>query len=310
MSFERIRHRRVGAYGVLRDVDRRTLLTAVPNRAGDLRWGLPGGVLGHGESPEAALSREVSGMLADQASALRLHDVVADVIEPPGSRALVHTVRLVHHAKARSRDEPPWRPGAGHRLVPDAELVDLPLLYFAASALGVPASGLVEDIAPGAAPSFGNGPVRVQRTAAYAVLIADRRILLAQLSQSGRWTLPGGGIEFGEQPAAALRREVVLEETELASDQERLVGVGGMHATPRSPAGRLEDFHAVRIYFRGEVSLDVEPVVQEVGGSTDAVAWAPVRDLDRIPLAGTVQEGMAPVRPDLVPHDPTPRGSM
>lgn len=290
-------------------MDGRTLLTAVPNRAGDLRWGLPGGVLGHGESPEAALSREVSGMLADPASALRLHDVVADVIEPPGSRAVVHTVRLVHHAEARSQDKPPWRPGPGYRFVPDAELVGLPLLDFAASALGVPTSGLVEDIVPGAVSSFGDGPVRVQRTAAYAVLIADRRILLTRLSQSGRWTLPGGGIEFGEQPAAALRREV-LEETGLASDRERLVGLGGMHATLRSPAGRLEDFHAVRVYFRGEVPLDIEPVVQEVGGSTDAVAWVPVRDLDRMPLAGTVHEGMALVRPDLVPHGSAPRGSM
>jgi 8-oxo-dGTP pyrophosphatase MutT (NUDIX family) len=145
----------------------------------------------------------------------------------------------------------------------------------------------------------------VQRTAAYAVLLADRRILLTRLSGSGRWTLPGGGIEFGEQPVAAVRREV-LEETGLPLDGEQLMGSGDMHSTYRSPTGRLEDFHAVRLYFRGEVPCDVEPVVQEIGGSTDAVAWIPVRELDGLSLTTAVREGMGIVHPEFAASGPGP----
>ena len=53
------------------------------------------------------------------------------------------------------------------------------------------------------------------RVAAYAVIIdADDRILLAHWNEGRRaaWTLPGGGLESGEDPEHAARREV-REET-------------------------------------------------------------------------------------------------
>ncbi|MFX6040584.1 NUDIX domain-containing protein, partial [Acinetobacter baumannii] len=53
------------------------------------------------------------------------------------------------------------------------------------------------------------------RVAAYAVITdADDRVLLAHWVEGRRaaWTLPGGGLEEGEDPQRAVRREV-REET-------------------------------------------------------------------------------------------------
>ncbi|HEX6935610.1 MAG TPA: NUDIX hydrolase [Actinomycetes bacterium] len=55
--------------------------------------------------------------------------------------------------------------------------------------------------------------VRVQRVAAYGVVHDSAgRVLLARLtdrtSHPGWWTLPGGGVDHGEHPEAAVVREV------------------------------------------------------------------------------------------------------
>jgi ADP-ribose pyrophosphatase YjhB (NUDIX family) len=306
VSLERIRHRRIGAYGVLRDRDDRIALTAVPDRDGGIRWGLPGGILGHGESAEAALCRGAGELLPDPAGRVRLASVRTDVAADSGSVDEVHTVRLFFHAGVPRREPDPSSPDpVRHRFVPEGDLGDVPLLDVAARALGAPSRGLVEDPVPGPGdgPVSGAGPVRVQRVAVYAVVVVARRILLTRLAGDGRWTLPGGGIEFGEQPVVALRREV-MEETGLTLVSEQLAGVGNAHVVGRGPTGRLEDFHAVRIYYRGEVAVDVEPVVQEVGGSTDAAAWIPIRDLDRTPVVGMVEEVLAGFDPDPAPGGP------
>jgi 8-oxo-dGTP diphosphatase len=129
---------------------------------------------------------------------------------------------------------------------------------------------------PGSAES---GPVKVQRAGAYAVLAHDGRILLTRLSSTKVWTLPGGGIDHGEDPLDAVRREV-HEETGLQLTDARLLDVDSVHFTGHAPDGRLEDFHAVRLLFTGTVPLDVEPRVVEVGGSADAAAWRPIDELD------------------------------
>jgi ADP-ribose pyrophosphatase YjhB (NUDIX family) len=64
--------------------------------------------------------------------------------------------------------------------------------------------------------SVDQGPPRRQRIAAYAVLVRgadeDREVLLTRMSDrtriQGVWTLPGGGIDHGEDPRDAVRREV------------------------------------------------------------------------------------------------------
>ncbi|MBK9124627.1 MAG: NUDIX hydrolase [Chloroflexi bacterium] len=73
---------------------------------------------------------------------------------------------------------------------------------------------------------------------AAAVIRNDAGEVLLQLRRdNGRWGLPGGAVDPGEDPAAAVIREV-LEETGLVVVPERIVGVyGGPELIFRYPNG-------------------------------------------------------------------------
>jgi len=62
------------------------------------------------------------------------------------------------------------------------------------------------------------------RVAAYGLIVEDFRMILCRLSNVGEWTLPGGRIDFGENPQNAVVREV-FEETGLHVQVGELVAV-------------------------------------------------------------------------------------
>jgi 8-oxo-dGTP diphosphatase len=152
----------------------------------------------------------------------------------------------------------------------------------------------------GAGDGTGEHPVVVQRPAAYAVLVDDTaaaasapRILLSRLAGSqSTWTLPGGGIDHGEHPLIALRREL-WEETGLSYTVGPLIDIGSRHFIGRAPHGRLEDFQGLRLIYAGSVPVDVPPTVMEVDGSTDLAAWIPVAELGRVGAVATVRDALA-----------------
>ena len=159
----------------------------------------------------------------------------------------------------------------------------------------------------GAEPGAENRPAgadaprqRRQRLAAYAVICRPGSILLVRLarrvSPQPRWTLPGGGVEFGEHPREAVVREV-MEETGLAAHV-------GEHVRVYSGSGTVldgaVDQHSVRLVYDAWVALDAPaPRTVEVDGSTVEARWVPWEELDsgEISLVAWVREAVAEHRP-------------
>jgi 8-oxo-dGTP diphosphatase len=135
---------------------------------------------------------------------------------------------------------------------------------------------------------------RIQRVAAYNVCVdADDRLLLSRLSDiteaPGSWTLPGGGVEFGEHPEAAAIREL-HEETGLTGSIVELLAVDSMHRPARSHEhDDIADYHSIRIIYR--TSVDPGVIAYELGGSTDQAAWCTRAELATMALVSTAELG-------------------
>ena len=113
---------------------------------------------------------------------------------------------------------------------------------------------------------------RWQRVAAYGICQDEAgRVLLARGSplsdEPGRWYLPGGGVDHSEEPEAAVVREL-REEAGLEVAVGELLAV---LADTERPPGRDMQVHSVRIVYRVRVLGGT--LRNEVGGSTDLVAW-------------------------------------
>ena len=147
---------------------------------------------------------------------------------------------------------------------------------------------------------------RRQRIAAYAILARGTRerteVLLTRMSDrtriQGRWTLPGGGIDHGEDPRSAVRREV-YEETGLHVEPGEVVDVHSIHFTGARADGFVEDYHGVHLIFAARVlpeSAGVEPHVVELDGSTDLAVWVPLADAFDLDLLSAARHALEVAR--------------
>lgn len=129
------------------------------------------------------------------------------------------------------------------------------------------------------------------RVAAYAVCLDEAgRILLCRIAPSvvagDVWTLPGGGLEFGESPEAAVLREL-SEETgqsgeilSLVEVNDRLVGRGE----------GADTLHAIRIVYR--VRVTGGDLRDEADGTTDACAWLTPEETARLNLGDLARRAL------------------
>jgi len=289
--------RRIAAYAVATDPDGRVLLVRASSRSGTPGvWSLPGGAIDHGEDPNHTVVRETAAETGLSVAVSGLRDVLADMRSLPHRGVTIHTDRLIYTVSIRGgnlfdRVGQPTDLARWHTL---AEAERLKLRPFTAAALGL--SGASVDLRPEEVPDFPSfyaypgpdGLHRAQRFAAYAIATdPHERLLLTRIAPGypgeGRWHLPGGGTDYGEQPGTALLRELV-EETGQAGRLIELLGVASHRdAASLGPEGYPIDWHGVRAFYRVVVDAPTEVRIHDVGGSTSAAVWMPLKQVTALP---------------------------
>lgn len=284
-------------------------------------WQIPGGGVEQGEHPADAVVREFAEETGLDVEVGDPVTVEADVGADPGTGLLRHTDRIVYRVSIR-----------GGRLRPEvaggtdlADFLDEPQLAVAtvlpwcARLLGLPVrdlpqrpasvksgqvkSGQVKSVSVGPGPVGDTRPAadppRGQRFGAYA-LVTDSagRLLLTRVAAgypgAGRWHLPGGGTDFGEQPAEGLLRELA-EETGQRGRVGALLGVRHHHdPAALGPEGHPVNWHVVQAVYQVVVDHPTPPEVTEAaGGSTGAVGWFAPAEVGALPLTGLVVDMLA-----------------
>ncbi len=122
------------------------------------------------------------------------------------------------------------------------------------------------------------------RVAAYGLIGLPDQVLLCRLSPAiadfaGHWTLPGGGIDFGEDPEAAMIREV-REETGLLIPGGQLLAVDSRHFVHPD-----RELHSLRLIFRCDRAIG--ELAWEEDGTTDRCEYFALplpADLPRVEL--------------------------
>ncbi|MCX4880830.1 MULTISPECIES: NUDIX hydrolase [unclassified Streptomyces] len=134
---------------------------------------------------------------------------------------------------------------------------------------------------------------RKLRVAAYAMCVRDGQLLLARwIDGDGvpEWTLPGGGMEHGEDPYDTVRREVD-EETGYDIEVTGLLGVDTNRRRFPRRFGRTVDHQGLRLIYEARITGgELRP---EVGGSTDMAAWHPLEEVAGLNRVGLVDAGLA-----------------
>jgi ADP-ribose pyrophosphatase YjhB (NUDIX family) len=133
-----------------------------------------------------------------------------------------------------------------------------------------------------------DGVVERTRLAAYAWCESNDTVLLCRIAEGypdpGCWSLPGGGLEFGEDPADGVLRELE-EETGLDG---RLVGLAAIRSEVLEPEQTVTGHRVHNIAILYRVTPTGGELRDEPEGSTDHAEWIPLDRLGAIQVVDLV----------------------
>ena len=124
------------------------------------------------------------------------------------------------------------------------------------------------------------------------------RLLLVRIAPGftrdaeGKWTLPGGGLKFGEDPEDAARRELE-EETGYTGEIEKLAFVSSFSRGALPEAG-WGPFHGLRIVYHMVVTGG--QLRHEKDESSDMAAWWSMDELNTLPLVELSEKALDYIR--------------
>ncbi|MGH8877098.1 MAG: NUDIX hydrolase [Stackebrandtia sp.] len=274
---------RVGAYGVLSDAAGRTLLRRPLDS-----WRLPGATVEHGEQPADTVVRAFAEQTGLEVKTTRARKACAVTIDASEDHR-EHNTLLVYEVEATGgemRDENHWL-----RL---PELDGEPVGPITAAMLDIDSS---EPAKADPIPASRAVPGRRQRVGVYAWITDPQgRVLITLIadgfSSAGKWHLPGGGLDFGEQPSESLLREIV-EETSQDAELLGLRTVDSRH-TPNdvNAAGDNEDYQGIHIIYDAAVAEAKPLEIQDIGGSTGEARWMTLDELSTLPITPAVEAAL------------------
>lgn len=116
----------------------------------------------------------------------------------------------------------------------------------------------------------------ILRPAAYALIVQDGRLLLLKMRHTGKYHLPGGGIQIGERMEETLKRET-REETGVEIQVVRFVHFEEIFFY-YDPSDRA--YHGLHFYFicRPKM-LRLLPDDHVVDGSAEQPRWVEIQNL-------------------------------